>query len=91
MSYEDRVLVRCPQTGDSEIVNVVDYTPKVSLTVDLFIGTPHNRRITLKWNTRESDYRAELWGRWIISRGPKQKSDRQKPVVPVRKLTKNPF
>lgn len=72
--YEDKALVRCPETSESTIVNIVEFTPQASLTVDIFVGTPHSRRLTLKWNTKERDYRADIWGRELISRGPKVKS-----------------
>ncbi len=75
--YDTKCVVRCPETGDSEILEYVAFHPEVSLSVDLFSGTPHQLRVTLKWNTRERDYRGEIRGKTLVSRGPKVLSGRR--------------
>lgn len=78
VQYESVAFVRCPQTGDTDIVNVVDFTPRVSLTLDILVGTPHSRRVTLRWLEVENDYRTDLWGRTLVSRGPKAKVEKHR-------------
>lgn len=67
--YEDIALLRCEQ--ESEIVNVFEFVPEVSLTIDLFPGTRNYRRLTLQWVSSEEGYKAEIYGRKFSSRGPK--------------------
>lgn len=77
IQYDSKCLVRCPETGDSEILETISFYPEVSLTVDLFEGTPHQLRVTLKWNVLTRDYREDVRGKILISRGPKILSDRK--------------
>lgn len=82
--YEDSALLRCVSTGESEIVNVCEFTPRVQLVLDLYPGTKNYRRMTLQYVSESEGYSAEIYGRKFSSRGPKIKNDRP-PVTRVRR------
>ena len=71
--YEDVALLKCATTGDSEIVGVHEFTPRVSLVLDVFPGTKNYRRMTLGYDERSETYSAEIYGRLFTSRGPKMR------------------
>jgi len=72
--YEDAVLLKCVDTGESEIVQLFEVTPRVQLVVDLWPATKNYRRMTLQYDAKTEDYRAEIYGRTFTSSGPKVKS-----------------
>lgn len=76
--FEDRALLRCG--SDSEVVGVHEFTPRVSLIVDLFPGTRNYRRMTLQWVNDDVGYSTEVYGRTFVSRGPRLRSREQKSV-----------
>ena len=82
--FENIAVLRCVDTGESEIVNVHDFTPRVQLSVDLFVGTKNYRRMILKYDNKEF-YHAEVYGRNFTSRGPKIISERA-PTKPRSKF-----
>lgn len=67
--WGDTCLLRCGE--DSEVVGVVDFTPRVSVVIDLWPATKNYRRITLPHDAANDDYRTELWGRLLTTRGPR--------------------
>lgn len=76
MKYEDSALLRCVDTGDSEIVSVHELVPRVQLTLNLWPGTKNYKRLTLQWVSEDVGYSAEIWGRQFTSRGPKVHKER---------------
>ena len=74
--YEDVALLRCTDTGESEIVGVGELVPGVLVRLDLMPGTKNYRRFTLQWSDVHKDYRAEVYGRTFTSRGPKIRDGR---------------
>lgn len=79
--YEEVALLRCEDTGDSEIVTVNELVPGVLIRLDLMPGTKNYRRFTLQWSDVSKDYRAEVYGRTFVSRGPKVRDGRPRPQV----------
>jgi len=73
LRYEDCALLRCVSTGESDIVQVHDFTPRVQLVLDLFPGTRNYRRLILPWLSDDVGYGAEIYGRQFVSRGPKMR------------------
>lgn len=74
IQWEDSALLRCG--GESEIVGVHEFTPRVGLVVDLFPGTKNYRRMTLQWVNDDVGYSAEIYGRTFTSKGPRQRGRR---------------
>jgi hypothetical protein len=73
--YDPKVMMRLLETNEMEIVNMVEFTPRVSLVVDFMPGTKNYRRITLSYNIPTNDYRVEVYGRTLISSGPKPQKE----------------
>lgn len=70
-NYENSAMLRCLETGDFDIVTVFDFTPRVTLGVEILAGTPYTKKLTLQYVQGSDDYRAEAFGRMFISRGPR--------------------
>lgn len=70
-NYENSAMLRCIDTGDFDIVTVFEFTPRVTLGVEILPGTPYNKKLTLQYVQGSDDYRAEAFGRMFISRGPR--------------------
>lgn len=71
--FEHNLMLKCIDTGENEIVNLVEFTPRVALTIDFMPGTKFYRRITLQYTSNTDDYRTEVYGRTLMSRGPRTK------------------
>jgi hypothetical protein len=82
--YENVTLLRCidpdPRSSDLGIVNVWEFTPRVSLGIEIFPGTKYCKKIILQYVTSSDDYRTEVFNRTFISRGPKLKK-REDPMM----------
>jgi hypothetical protein len=70
-NYENSALLRCLETGDFEPVTVFEFTPRVTLGVEILPGTPFYKKLTLQYVQGSDDYRTEAFGRMFISRGPR--------------------
>jgi hypothetical protein len=66
------VMMKLVETNELEIVNLVEFNPRVNMIVDFMPGTKNYRRITLQYNTPTNDYRTEVYGRTLVSNGPKK-------------------
>lgn len=81
--YENQVLLRCLETGDFEPVTVFEFTPRVTLGVEILPGTPYHKKLTLQYVQGSDDYRTEAFGRMFVSRGPKFRKEESKPKFKV--------
>lgn len=70
-NYENSALLRCLETGDFEPVTVFEFTPRVTLGVEILAGTPYTKKLTLQYVQGSDDYRTEAFGRVFVSRGPR--------------------
>ena len=65
--YDDTAKVTCVDNNETVIAEVLEFKPEVLLSVSL----QKTIKLTLKYNTRNGEYQAELYGRTFVSKGPK--------------------
>jgi hypothetical protein len=72
--YRETTVLYCRDTGESEVVGVIEFAPYVSLVVEFSFSDGrrnHTLKLTLKFNRDTADYQTELYGRTFTSRGPR--------------------
>ena len=65
--YENTASVTCVDNGETVIAEVLEFKPSSILSVSL----ERKIKLVLKYNIKNDEYQAELYGRTFISKGPK--------------------
>jgi len=67
IKYDDTALVKCVDNNQTVNADVLEFKPQVLLSVSL----DKSIKVVLKYNLKNDEYQAELYGRTFISKGPK--------------------
>ena len=65
--YEDTAKITCVDNGETVTAEILEFKPEVLMSVSL----ERKIKLTLKYNVKNLEYQADLYGRTFTSKGPK--------------------